>query len=97
MKALDLTVYEMDEDGDYIHPDGYFISSLDVDVFVEWKRLTDAERAAEYWRGEFDYERAFHGMCYLSGNWDPGKFSTYERRAVLERFATLPHYDEPDQ
>lgn len=58
------------------------------------KRFTDAELAAEWWRSEHDYERAFHGMCYLCGNWDPNKFSTYERVAVMERFALLPHYDE---
>jgi len=60
------------------------------------KRLTNAEIAAEYQRAEFDYERAFHGMCYLSGRWKPDKFSTHDRRAVMERFATLPHYDETD-
>jgi len=60
------------------------------------QRLTDTELAAEYQRGEFDYERAFHGMCYRSGNWDSGKFATYDRRATLERFATLPHFDEDD-
>jgi len=51
------------------------------------KRFTDAELAAEHWRAKYTGVWAEHN----SGLND-------ERRAMLatvERFATLPHYDDP--
>jgi hypothetical protein len=85
-----LTIYEK-------HPeaDAYKVGSsyAPYALVARANRFTEAELAAEYQRGEFDYERAFHGMRYLSGNWNPDKFATYERREILERFATLPHFD----
>lgn len=100
MKALELTVYPHVIDGGMdciIDHEGTMRFHRELDDFAADKCFTDAELAAEYQRGEFDYERAFHGMCYLSGNWNPDKFATHERRATLERFATLPHYDEAEQ
>jgi hypothetical protein len=77
-------------------PDTYYINGAwaPAAITAVEKRFTDAEMNAEYWRSEFDYERAFHSICYLSGNWKADKFTTHERRAILERFATLPHHDD---
>lgn len=93
-KPLELTWYEQDETGDYIHPDNYFINSIDVDDWTEYKRLTDAELAAEHW---CEFSEALW--------WAPerGRIHTEQgklhadaeaRTVILERFATTPHYDE---
>lgn len=54
---------------------------VDVDYWVQCKRFTEAELAADYW-------------MVMSGLFDGHGKKARERRATLERFATLPSYDE---
>lgn len=91
-KPLELTVFLRDEEHDYRHPLGFWIPEADADHWVEAKRLTDAELAAEHWcyctgwfaavRSDDDYDGA------------PATRELARRATILERFATLPHYDE---
>jgi len=84
-KPLELTWYEQDEVGDYIHPADYAIDSVDVDYWMECKRLTDAELAAEVW----------HCITnYYTLEPSPEAREEASRSRTIERFATLPHHDE---
>lgn len=93
MKPLTLTVFEKHAEPE---PPVYRVggSFTPYAIVATDKRFTDAELAAEFWRSEHDYERAFHGMRYACGNWPHSKFEAYERVAIVERLANLPHYDE---
>lgn len=56
------------------------------------KRLTDAELAAEDWELQYG--------CEVSSEWGTdweAMKREKEQRAIMHRFATLPHYDEQDQ
>ncbi|QDG65816.1 hypothetical protein NIBR502772_05945 [Pseudarthrobacter sp. NIBRBAC000502772] len=89
MKALELTIYPP------IHRPRY---GYGIDPYreqwkrerniIEAKRLTDAELAAEYWRSTWDAQ-----SCYHDGS-DEDITATRKEYEALERFATLPHYDE---
>lgn len=58
------------------------------------KRLTSAELAAEYWRASLDLEYVVSNPDD-AGTWNFTAMNEDVRRAlILERFATLPHYDE---
>lgn len=64
---------------------------------AEWKRgqakrLTDVELAAEYWSQQMEVVRAVD-RAYPWGCSDEVDIET-ARICTLERFATLPHYDE---
>ena len=85
MKTLNLTVFECAECGDT----GCFVIEDD-------KRFTDAELAAEYQNSRLvSYVRHKRTQNYPT---DMTLFDHYERGLeqewTLERFATLPHYDE---
>ena len=86
-KPLELTVYETDEEtGLYVDPRGYTYAHEDVEQFGEWKRLTEAELAAEYWRSERDLTiHGYDAMAY---------FYLTRECATLDRFASSPHYFE---
>jgi len=63
------------------------------------KRLTDAELAAEYWRHNGDTDAVCEGLRVktfggLIANGLLAEDLMKARLATLERFATLPHYDE---
>lgn len=95
MKPLKLTAYPRTDAGDYTDPEhGYRIHQEDVEVFVYQKRLTNAELAAEYWRNEGELNSLSEGYSWdgITDGWpaDEGK----ARDQALERFATLPSYDE---
>lgn len=97
MKELELTIYPLrDEVGPMLEP-GYIVNGHPVTEWSVWyevhrKRLSDAELAAEHWsyctgwyvavRDDDDYEGA------------PATRELKRRAQILERFATLPHYDE---
>lgn len=87
MKPLELTVYPRRGRETYVIPPPRFsLGAAAVDRISQVKRLTDAELAAEHWRAKWTGEWAEHN----SGLND-------RRRAMLatvERFATLPNYDE---
>jgi hypothetical protein len=65
--------------------------------YADHKRLTDAELAAEYHSadaGVWVVQCASHA----SGEWDDELIdATIRFRRILKRFATQPHYDEPQQ
>ena len=92
MKPLELTWYEQDETGDYIHPARYVISSIDVDYWTECKRLTDAELAAEWHANESE---AWQMAGRTGEHFNSRRALLLEDRDfILRRFAKLPHYDE---
>jgi len=98
-KPLELTWYEQDEDGDYIHPAQYFISSIDVDYWVECKHLTEAELAAEFHYARADYEEASKhiSLTYwtpLGVDEDATAEMALKRSVTMLRFASRPHHDE---
>lgn len=88
MKALELTVYpklERPHRGDEIM--AYRSQFIDEQLIMQAKRFTDAELAAEHHRAKWTGLWAEkHG-----GLSDEGR----AKIATVERFATLPHYDEP--
>jgi hypothetical protein len=55
--------------------------------FGTQKRLTDAELAAEVWHSNFSF------MAMQPG---PERAEEASRGKILDRFATLPHYDEEE-
>jgi hypothetical protein len=97
VKPLELTVWARNENYPgasnvvYEHPDGLVaVGDLFVDAEAHEKRLTDAELAAEHHRAKWTglmHEHKWHSIL-----------SDKHRAmiATVERFATLPHYDEPD-
>lgn len=102
MKDLELTVYPK--------TDGHFsrhCHSVSADGSIRrlmWgcqcpessKRLTNAELAAEYWQAQHDFAFIAEGMIWgqMCGHWSFGEDAASARTKTLERFATLPHYDE---
>lgn len=98
MKPFVLEVWEREDLPEvrtpmYRHPRlGY----LDTADDLEDKRLTPAECAAEYWRATKDSGEAQEFGSYggLYEDWPNDAVYCYEREDILERFATLPHYDE---
>lgn len=94
-KALELTVYERNADGDYIERDRgmSFVHAQELaDVYAMSKWLTDAELAAEYHAQHMESVRA----CDRAYPWGVSEDLDIanERICTLDRFATLPHYDE---
>lgn len=91
MKPLELVAYAWDEEYEcYRHPTyGFRISPLDVDHWLEGKRLTPSECAAEYFNN-----LASHGV--FAGGRRSGKTLQMNRTHALYRFATLPHAAEKD-
>jgi hypothetical protein len=96
MKPLELTVFEKEpglygREDTYHSPDGLWAyPESHVDGYAAEKRLTDAELAAEHHRAKWTglmHEHKWHSIL-----------SDKHRAmiATVERFATLPHYDEPD-
>lgn len=84
MKALELTVYERQENGDYRHPSrGYYIPHIDINYCIEDKRFTDAELAAEV------HSQTIHWMRLQRDGYEYG--DEFERAETLHRFATHPH------
>lgn len=93
MKPLDLTVYPLREKVGRMAEPGYIVNRRAV---PEWtvvyrmqdKRFTDAELAAEVWHSITNF--------YTTA---PGEDACEEarRNGIIERFATLPHYDEADR
>lgn len=101
MKPFELTAYPRTDAGDCTDPEhGYRIHQEDVEVFVYQKRLTNAELAAEYWRAQDDVSCADDPSGSKPGTWpngydrENGQFLDDARLETLERFATLPSYDE---
>ena len=84
VKPLDLRIHEK-------HPalDAYRFgpSYTPYAIVAVDKRFTDAELAAEFWAAHGDANAAMTGNRRL----------LFSRRAMLARFAALPHYDEADQ
>ena len=95
MRALELTVYECDEDGDYLDPQGYFHAQGIVDVHARVKRLTDAELAAEwqYQDNRCGQKCEGYGVAH-DGSSMGSEEDEIEKLRIVYRFATLPHYDE---
>lgn len=94
-KPLELVIFEKvpgqyGRESTYNSPDGlwaYPVSQVDGNALN--KHLTDEELAAEYWRAKYSEVRSeVYGVL------------TDENRAkvaTVERFATLPHYDEEER
>lgn len=59
------------------------------------KRLTDAELAAEWWRQDSFFKTAWRRTETLGDKeyLVKSREREFERLCVMERFATLPHYD----
>jgi len=101
-KPLELAVFEKEPgryggEPRYNSPDGFWAyPASHVDGYAQAKRLTDAELAAEYQFSRLDsrVRMARQHNCPDSKT----LFDHYERGLeqewTLERFATLPHYDE---
>lgn len=91
MKALDLHTFPIWDAGDGTlyadRDDRRYPTNVGYEVYR--KRLTDAELAAEFHNMDSD--------CQIA--WIDGEHTDamQERFVTLERFATLPHYDEVDQ
>jgi hypothetical protein len=91
MKTLDLTIYEK-------HPtlDAYRFgpSFTPYAVVAKDKRFTDAELAATYFMVHSTVMQ-FLGYMDKRGSVTDLKARDAQRRLeIIERFATLPHYDE---
>lgn len=95
MKPLELVIY----------PPLPFSLRMAVAVFhtippglseMKSKRLTGAELAAEYWRADGDQFAICEGITWEGqvGEWPTGEKAALHRQRILERFATMPHYDE---
>lgn len=111
MKALDLTLYPYvyhevdwarDINGEII-PGSYREYGYETphgvwcgDEFPE-KRLTDAELAAEFHKSTSDfYSASSMHMTFEDGETEQSLSDARDRMFAMERFATLPHYDEVD-
>lgn len=104
MKELELVVYEKvpgrhGGEPRYNSPDGLWAYPVShVDGYAKDKRLTDAELAAEYQNSRLISYVRHHRTKNYPG--DMVLFDHYERGLeqewTLERFATLPHYDEQE-
>lgn len=82
---MELKVWDKDEYGSYEGYYEYEHDDLDAESHVHSKRFTDAELGAEVWRARYSevaYELPVIPQEYL------------DRVDTVERFATLPHYDE---
>lgn len=94
-KPLELTVFPQRGEGYYAKP-WVVLSAASVDRRVQAKRLTDVELAAEQW---FAVSREAHAEAMgWRSNLAPDWINTNHEEAriarILERFATLPSYDE---
>ena len=68
-----------------------------ADLYSGRKRLTHAELAAVYWMSSSRRERL---LGYKDGYWSATDSAAEEearRMNIIHRFATLPHYDEPQR
>lgn len=75
--------------------DGQLVGLGSVRLAGEDKRLEDPELAAEYWRADGDATLTTEGIGVTNlGTWSQREAATISRLCTLERFATLPHYDE---
>ena len=92
MKALELTVYDCEDCGD-----------TSCFIIEDDKRLTDAELAAEVASAVFhEAECEVRGLRLILkdadhphiDHWAHWNHEFGRRATILERFATLPHYDE---
>lgn len=90
---MSLHIYERGDKGGYVAPEGYSIPWIDVMYYIDSKRLTEAELAAEYWSAEHRLEQT-RG---LGGRYtELLEEEDLNRVLTLHRFATNPHYDELD-
>lgn len=91
MKPLELTIYPKSRGmfgPQYDLPDGrHMLAREGADVMSRHKRLTDAELAAEVWHSIV----RFNSLCP-----SPQAAEEARRNAVIDRFATLPHYDQQE-
>lgn len=102
MKPLELTVYPLDPafPAGYKLPRDTRITFAAANRMAKEKRLTSVELAAEYWRAQDDVSCADDPSGSKPGTWpngydrENGQFLDDARLETLERFATLPHYDE---
>lgn len=106
MKDLELTVYPREVHP--VYGLRYLTGVGDPAGWWEWTelnaatrgvhahRLSDAELAAEYWRAQHDFAFIAEGIIWgqMCGHWSFGEDDASARTKTLERFATLPHYDE---
>ena len=95
MKPLELTVYPRLERPLYGHQIEGYRQQVKAEIELrEAKRFTDAELAAEYYAQQMASVRAFD-RAYPYG--ESEELDMEEARiSVIQRFATLPHHDEPD-
>lgn len=103
MKPLELTVYRTLEDFGVVF--GYDTPEVhatsEADAMAAAKRFTDTELAAEYWRARQRWTNGLYTNLYateVDGDARAYTFRQITRMTVeaqtMERFATLPHYDE---
>jgi hypothetical protein len=107
VKPLELTVYPKSRGmfgAQYDLADGrHMLAREGADVLSRNKRFTDAELAAEMQSAVFhEAECEVRGLRLVMRNPDHPGIDHYShwnrefgrRATILERFATLPHYDE---
>ncbi|MGC0237298.1 hypothetical protein [Arthrobacter sp. SD76] len=93
-KPLELKVYEHFEHNEicYANLDG--IGEVNVDYWIQCKRLSDAELAAEYWRLRLKVcssgNRDMKAVGHVCVNWQ----AAHDELDIMQRFMELPHYDE---
>ena len=101
VKELELTMYPLLEKVGRNARPGYMVGKRAVSVAEAFrvgqaKRLTDAELAAEYWLLSSRRQRM---LGYHDGPDSETRKQARideDRMKVVERFATLPHYDEKE-
>ncbi len=88
-----LRVYVKDEQHIYRDPDQLWgLDDKDMDFILEYKTLTQAELAAEYWKSRLQVasagnrDMAEHG--HLCEHWE----EKHRQLDILSRFATNPDY-----
>lgn len=74
---------------------------LETTLFRPYKRFSDAELSAEFWKTKsVMWRRAYDALNKeTEGDRSAGRYARRQREkdkecAVLHRFATTPHYDE---
>jgi hypothetical protein len=91
-KPLELTVYEVDPtEPSMVVVEGFWAYR----PYDPAKRLTDAELAAEFWKSGSDHYAAnsMH-MMFEDDDTEQALSDSRDFMFAMERFATLPHYDE---
>ena len=91
MKPLELHIYDKHPDADAYRVGGFYSPYC---LVSKDKRFRPGELAAEYWMASSRMNRML-GYRDSSALLEAQKDA--EKMDVLDRFATLPHYDEADQ